>query len=183
MIPRHPFPTSTWETPILEWRPSCERQELEPPLLENPPQHQDSELCCWKEEEKEMEEHQDSREFPPRLRCTDDLPATTTRRHDDDPQLVATPTTVTGPFQGQAECGPRPDRRVRRDTPARVQALVHRRGNQRPRLRERQQRRQKSPFRALAMPRDRHETTGSFRALAVPRDRHETTRPVYTPTG
>ena len=82
-----------------------------------------------------MEEHQDSREFPPRLRCTDDLPATTTRRHDDDPLLVATPTTVKGLFQGQAELGPRPDRQ--QATPARVQALVHRRDNQRSRLRER----------------------------------------------
>ena len=83
-----------------------------------------------------MEERQYSREFPPRLRCADDLPATTTRRHDDDPLLVATPTTVTGLFQGHTEPGPRPDRQ--RATTARVQALVHRRGSQRSRLRDRQ---------------------------------------------
>ena len=83
-----------------------------------------------------MEEHQDSREFPPRLRCDDDLPATTTRRHDDDPLLVATPTTVTGLFQGQTEPGPRPDRQWA--IPAREQALVHRRDTQRSRRRDRQ---------------------------------------------
>ena len=79
-----------------------------------------------------IDAHQDSREFPPRLRCYDDLPATTTRRHDDDPLLVATPTMVRGLCQGQAAHGPRPDRQ--RATAASVTALVLRRGSQRPGL-------------------------------------------------
>ena len=119
-----------------------------------------------------MEEHQYSREFPPRLRCVGVLPATTTRRYDDVLRLVATPTTETGLFPGQEESGPCPEDR-RRATPARVQAHVHRRGKAAS-LRERRLRRETSPFRATTKPRDRHETTGSFRASAVPRDRHET---------
>ena len=119
-----------------------------------------------------MEEHQFSREFPPRLRCVGVLPATTTRRHDDVLRLVATPTTETGLFPGQEESGPCPEDR-RRATPARVQAHVLRRGKAAS-LREQRLRRRMSPFRATTKPRDRHETTGSFRASAVPRDRHET---------
>ena len=86
-----------------------------------------------------VEEHQFSREFPPRLRCNDDLPATTTRRRDDDPLLVATPTMVRGLCQGplvQAVLGPRPDRQ--RATTASVTVLAHRRDSQRSRLREQQ---------------------------------------------
>ena len=115
-----------------------------------------------------MEEHQFSREFPPRLRCVGVLPP---RRRFL--RLVATPTTETGLFPGQEECGPRPADR-RRDTPARVQALVLRRGKAAS-LRELRLCSKKRPFWATAVPRDRHETTGSFWATAAPRDRHETT--------
>ena len=115
-----------------------------------------------------MEEHQFSREFPPRLRCIGVLPP----RRRDVLRLVATPTTETGLFPGQEESGPCPEDR-RRATPARVQAHVLRRGKAAS-LRERRLRRETSPFRATTKPRDRHETTGSFRASAVPRDRHET---------
>ena len=86
-----------------------------------------------------VDAHQDSREFPPRLRCNDDLLDTTTRRYDDDPLLVATPTMVRGLCQGplvQAVLGPRPDRQ--RATTASVTVLAHRRDSQRSRLREQQ---------------------------------------------
>ena len=104
-----------------------------------------------------MEEHQYSREFPPRLRCVGVLPATTTRRYDDVLRLVATPTTETGLFPGQEESGPCPEDR-RRATPARVQAHVLRRGKAAS-LRELRLCSKKRPFWAPNKPRDRHETS------------------------
>ena len=87
--------------------------------------------------------HQDSREFPPRLRCNDDLPQTTTRRYDDDLLLVATPTMV----KGQA---------VQRDTAASVQtALAPRRDSQRSVLRERQLHLQRQGLQVRADPSNR----------------------------
>ena len=116
-----------------------------------------------------MEEHQYSREFPPRLRCIGVLPP----RRRDVLRLVATPTTETGLFPGQEESGPCPEDR-RRATPARVQAHVLRRGKAAS-LRELRLCSKKRPFWAPNKPRDRHETTGSFWASTAPRDRHETT--------
>ena len=100
-----------------------------------------------------IEEHQYSREFPPRLRCDDDLPATTTGRHDDDPLLVATPTMVRGLCQGQAALGPRPDRQ--RATAASVTALAPRRDSQRSDLREQQLRLQRRGLKVGADPSNR----------------------------
>ena len=92
-----------------------------------------------------IEEHQDSREFPPRLRCNDDLPQTTTRRYDDDLLLVATPTMV----KGQAALAPR------RDTAANVTALAPRRDSQRSDLREQQLRLQRRGLKVGADPSNR----------------------------
>ena len=144
-----------------------QRELVPPPRSGSPPLLHVSEEF-WKEEEEEMEEHQYSREFPPRLRCIGVLPP----RRRDVLRLVATPTTETGLFPGQEESGPCPEDR-RRATPARVQAHVLRRGKAAS-LREQRLCSKKRPFRAPNKPRDRHETTGSFRASAVPRDRHET---------
>ena len=100
-----------------------------------------------------IEEHQYSREFPPRLRCNDDLPQTTTRRYDDDLLLVATPTMVRGLCQGQAALGPRPDRQ--RATAASVTALALRRDSQRSDLREQQLRLQRRGLKVGADPSNR----------------------------
>ena len=117
-----------------------------------------------------MEEHQFSREFPPRLRCIGVLPP---RRRFL--RLVATPTTETGLCPGQEESGPRPADR-RRDIPDRDRAHVLRRGKAAS-LRDLLLCNKKRPFWAPNKPRDRHETTGSFWGPSTaPRDRQETTR-------
>ena len=89
--------------------------------------------------------HQDSREFPPRLRCHDDLPQTTTRRYDDDLLLVATPTMV----EGRAALA------LSRDTAANVTALAPRRDSQRSDLREQQLRLQRRGLKVGADPSNR----------------------------
>ena len=100
-----------------------------------------------------VDAHQDSREFPPRLRCNDDLLDTTTRRYDDDPLLVATPTMVRDLYQGQAARGPRPDRQ--RATTASVTVLVLRRDSQRSHLREQRLRLRRRGLKAGADPSNR----------------------------